>query len=676
MWGRPRTRALRRSGTSSQSVGPPERGRGGSHELHFQQTAETNYYAQDQLPFVPFVPFVYIVHFISPDLVPAQASGRQPSLSHALSSSALRSPLKPLYSLLARAVFLFLSLAMPDLNSVPASPRVLATSRHPSASAVGAAVSTANAPGSTAAAPSSTAATNASSTTAMGTNMPPPPVPTSPSLMHVFPSNQMAVNQSGGTAHSSALPSPYFPPHMALAGTSVIPSQANDGPGVGPGPGPLRHPRPLTAAELHMQLEKEQEAVVCRTERSSKTPPSPLGSIMANPFPPQVNRLTRELTLLRAQNASVVSNASSTSASAASEAAAAAAAPPSEHGLFSGTSGFYIPSSTGRHSRTYSNTSTRSQTAGAAAAVGSTPSVVGITAPAPVRPSAPIMSRQNSTASRRSRANSPAHSHIGEGGGGGGDRGGPYLQHSPHNVRGASASASGAATPSASEASPAILPGTARYEETAFYRAELESVKRENEALRRRIRELERAAAASTVASANTPGPAQPTSHPTSHPSQQPHHPHTHHHHQHPHHQSQNQPQGRREPRRDERRSSDASRGRSESVSTTASSLNVLPAASSSTSLSALVGPSTPASMSAVAVAGSQAGGGSGSASTTTGVSIAGRRESGRERVTSMLSVASSVAGSVAVGVPEDEVRVGESAASAGLRAQEGSGNA
>ena len=26
--------------------------------------------------------------------------------------------------------------------------------------------------------------------------------------------------------------------------------------------GPLRHPRPLTAADLHMQLEKEQEAVV------------------------------------------------------------------------------------------------------------------------------------------------------------------------------------------------------------------------------------------------------------------------------------------------------------------------------------------------------------------------------------------------------------------------------
>ena len=27
--------------------------------------------------------------------------------------------------------------------------------------------------------------------------------------------------------------------------------------------GPLRHPRPLTAADLHLQMEKEQEAAVC-----------------------------------------------------------------------------------------------------------------------------------------------------------------------------------------------------------------------------------------------------------------------------------------------------------------------------------------------------------------------------------------------------------------------------
>ncbi|KAF1820937.1 uncharacterized protein K489DRAFT_411357 [Dissoconium aciculare CBS 342.82] len=52
---------------------------------------------------------------------------------------------------------------------------------------------------------------------------------------------------------------------------------------------PLRHPRPLTAAELYLECEKEQEAVV--------------------------NRLTRELTALRAQTASVASNASHSSTS-------------------------------------------------------------------------------------------------------------------------------------------------------------------------------------------------------------------------------------------------------------------------------------------------------------------------------------------------------------------------
>lgn len=142
-----------------------------------------------------------------------------------------------------------------------------------------------------------------------------------------------------------------------------------------------------------------------------------------------------------------------------------------------------------------------------------------------------------------------------------------------------------AATPgSISDLSPGILPGTQRYEETLFHRAELEAVKKENEALKQRVRELERMMR--------------------------------------------------------DRRSSDASRAsasqsaqrpRSDSVSTTASA--------------------------AASLATSTTGAG--------GVTIATQRE-GRERprVVSMLSTS----GSIAVGVPEDEVRVGESAASAGLR--------
>lgn len=108
---------------------------------------------------------------------------------------------------------------MPDLNSVPPSPHVL---------------------------PPTTSRRTASQ------QMPPPPVPISPSL-NILPSNQNAVNQG---APSSALPSPQFAPALPAGPTQP----SNSGPAIGPGP--IRHPRPLTAADLHLQLEKEQEAVV------------------------------------------------------------------------------------------------------------------------------------------------------------------------------------------------------------------------------------------------------------------------------------------------------------------------------------------------------------------------------------------------------------------------------
>jgi hypothetical protein len=49
---------------------------------------------------------------------------------------------------------------------------------------------------------------------------------------------------------------------MATIATGTAGVTVGDNTGVGTGPGPLRHPRPLTAADLHLQLEKEQEAVV------------------------------------------------------------------------------------------------------------------------------------------------------------------------------------------------------------------------------------------------------------------------------------------------------------------------------------------------------------------------------------------------------------------------------
>jgi hypothetical protein len=108
---------------------------------------------------------------------------------------------------------------MPDLNSVPPSPHTLAASRRQSS-----------------------------------TQMATPPAPASPSL-NILPSNQNTVNPS----HSPSLPSPVL---NASQPTYHAPSNVLAEPGVGPGPGPIRHPRPLTAAELHLQLEKEQEAVV------------------------------------------------------------------------------------------------------------------------------------------------------------------------------------------------------------------------------------------------------------------------------------------------------------------------------------------------------------------------------------------------------------------------------
>ncbi|KAJ4304933.1 hypothetical protein N0V90_000461 [Kalmusia sp. IMI 367209] len=71
----------------------------------------------------------------------------------------------------------------------------------------------------------------------------------------------------------------------AHAAPPLSPSLAGNIPSVDAAGVPMRHPRPLTAAELHLELEKEQEAVV--------------------------NRLTRELSALRAHSASVASTTSS-----------------------------------------------------------------------------------------------------------------------------------------------------------------------------------------------------------------------------------------------------------------------------------------------------------------------------------------------------------------------------
>ena len=218
-----------------------------------------------------------------------------------------------------------------------------------------------------------------------------------------------------------------------------------------------------------MQLEKEQEAVV--------------------------NRLTRELTILRQQSASVASTTSS-----ASVGYSDAVDQTSSHGL----SGNNHPTTSRRH-RSSSNLSIRSATTAATTATGGTGasgSTLGTTAGvagsmmsgiAPARDTATPyshtrdqLSRQSSVASRRSEASSPSLSSS--------------LYQGDHfpNLLGHrhTGSASQPQTPSQSinlgSVRSSHIPATQRYEEVAHHRSELEMVKKENEALRRRIRELER----------------------------------------------------------------------------------------------------------------------------------------------------------------------------------------
>lgn len=298
---------------------------------------------------------------------------------------------------------------MPDLNTVPHSP-------HPQGS------------------PSQQQVTRQHS---QGSG--PSPPASSDSLLHILPSNQNVVNANTGASSVTATQgSPSQVPQVSQQPSN--PAAPRSESVVIQGPGPLRHPRPLTTSELHAELEKEQEQVV--------------------------NRLSRELSLLRAaHNASVVSSTSSTSGHEAL----------GEAPLLSG-SGFTIPNSRRDHRRA---SSTASQTL-ANPVVGSLDGR---------RPSQPIsMSRQNSTNSRASQAHSPAPSSSLDPSN--------YFQQQRvphHNHSSAATVGSGAPTSHGSEQlSPGLIPTTLRYEEIQQYKQELDVAKKENDVLRKRVMELER----------------------------------------------------------------------------------------------------------------------------------------------------------------------------------------
>ena len=111
----------------------------------------------------------------------------------------------------------------PDLNTVPASPRNPAS--------VG--------PTNTA---STTSPSNVSRSESQIQMMSPPPLPpASPS----------------GAVHTPTVQQPFTQPFPPLTPVTSTQGSGGDNSNV-----PIRHPRPLTAAELHLELEKEQEAVV------------------------------------------------------------------------------------------------------------------------------------------------------------------------------------------------------------------------------------------------------------------------------------------------------------------------------------------------------------------------------------------------------------------------------
>jgi hypothetical protein len=242
----------------------------------------------------------------------------------------------------------------PDLNSVSASPHPANTSN---------ASSTQPASGSLSRQTSTPASRRASQIHPMS----PPPLP---------------LASPGGTlpppTHSAGQAFPPLSP-----GASGYVQASVDSTGV-----PMRHPRPMTPAEMHLELEKEQEAVV--------------------------NRLTRELSALRAHSASV---ASTTSVSSAADSSAA-----------------HAEASTG--------------------------------------PMHPTSSRRHRSSSSVSRSGMPPGSY-------------------PHRYSVSSQPATGDASQRDHRSSSVV--STPRYEEVAQHKAELEEVKKENEALKQRIRQLERA---------------------------------------------------------------------------------------------------------------------------------------------------------------------------------------
>ncbi|KJY00527.1 hypothetical protein TI39_contig323g00031 [Zymoseptoria brevis] len=290
-----------------------------------------------------------------------------------------------------------------------------------------------------------------------------PDINTLPTSSRPSQPNTQPLSSSVSRRASHNMPPPTAPASQALPLRS--PTSSSNERNV-----PLRHPRPLTAAELYLECEKEQEAVV--------------------------NRLTRELTALRAQSASVASNhsVSSNSTAASNSLLPIDISDPNPTHQMTGAT-HPTPS---RRDRSSSSASARSNiiptpstsvnsTQGHAGSSHAHQTTSGISQASADRAASAGISRQPSVTGR-SGASTPARrsmdfSRI------------QYSQQRPPISRDPSQGtlASTLAQPGTPAALSPNAPGMQNFADTTAYRTEMEIVKAENEALRQRVRALERA---------------------------------------------------------------------------------------------------------------------------------------------------------------------------------------
>ncbi|GAB7350608.1 hypothetical protein MBLNU459_g1176t1 [Dothideomycetes sp. NU459] len=286
-----------------------------------------------------------------------------------------------------------------------------------------------------------------------------PDVPSSPQLLQPGSSTS-----SRRPSHSVTMPPPASPFSHSMQSPNIQGMTTADA------SIPVRQSRPLSAAELHLEMEKEQEAVV--------------------------NRLTRELSALRAQHsASMASNASQSSS--ASNTPSILPIDPNDPIPIHQLTGPTHPTPSRRH-RSSSTASSRSITTPST----STSSAVSTAQP----PLAPPVGVSQASADRAAAAGNLSRNPSVRSTSGTSTPARPSIDYSsssgfpnlaPHRPSISQAtsfnSVAGSTIAHVGSPNPGVSSPSQQYADAASARSELDIVKAENESLRQRIRSLERA---------------------------------------------------------------------------------------------------------------------------------------------------------------------------------------